>query len=213
MRHEYQAIVDAGFLVQLDDPWLAMRYMQEPDSSIAEVLKWGQLRVEVLNYALRDIPPDRIRYHTCYGINIGPRMSDLELRHFLDLVLSVRAGAYLLETQDTNMNGSYGSMCGFPKIRSLSRASLRIPAYWLNILSLLRSALCASPRSSEGSVSLPAPTAGSHQILGAYPRFTLRLFGQSLRRCNRVLELQAVSSGGSDEHIYSQLNCAEQLRK
>jgi 5-methyltetrahydropteroyltriglutamate--homocysteine methyltransferase len=97
MRHEYQAVVAAGFLVQLDDPWLAMRYMSDPDSSVADVLKWGRIRVDALNYALRDIPEDRIRYHTCYGINIGPRTSDLELKHFVDLVLSVRAGAYSFE--------------------------------------------------------------------------------------------------------------------
>jgi 5-methyltetrahydropteroyltriglutamate--homocysteine methyltransferase len=97
MRHEYQAVVDAGFLVQLDDPWLAMRYMMDPDGSVADVLKWGRVRVDALNYALRDIPMDRIRYHTCYGINMGPRTSDLELKHFVDLVLSVRAGAYSFE--------------------------------------------------------------------------------------------------------------------
>jgi 5-methyltetrahydropteroyltriglutamate--homocysteine methyltransferase len=97
MRHEYQAIVDAGFLVQLDDPWLAMRYMMDPDGSIADVLKWGRIRVDALNYALRDIPMDRIRYHTCYGINMGPRTSDLELKHFVDLVLSVHAGAFSFE--------------------------------------------------------------------------------------------------------------------
>jgi 5-methyltetrahydropteroyltriglutamate--homocysteine methyltransferase len=97
MREEYQAIVDAGFLVQLDDPWLAMHYMMDPDAEVADVLAWGALRVEALNHALRDIPPDRIRYHTCYGINIGPRTSDLELKHFVNLVLSIRAGAYSFE--------------------------------------------------------------------------------------------------------------------
>jgi len=97
MRHEYLAIVDAGFLVQLDDPWLAMRYMQDPDATIPDVLAWGRVRVDALNYALRDIPMDRVRYHTCYGINIGPRTSDLELKHFVDLVLSVRAGAFSFE--------------------------------------------------------------------------------------------------------------------
>jgi 5-methyltetrahydropteroyltriglutamate--homocysteine methyltransferase len=97
MRHEYKAIVDAGFLVQLDDPWIAMRYMIDPNSTVADVLAWGRIRVDALNYALRDIPMDRIRYHTCYGINMGPRTSDLELKHFVDLVLSVNASAFLFE--------------------------------------------------------------------------------------------------------------------
>jgi 5-methyltetrahydropteroyltriglutamate--homocysteine methyltransferase len=97
MRHEYLAVVDAGFLVQLDDPWLAMHYTLFPDATIADVLTWGRIRVDALNHALRDIPMDRIRYHTCYGINMGPRTSDLELKHFVDLVLSVRAGAFSFE--------------------------------------------------------------------------------------------------------------------
>jgi 5-methyltetrahydropteroyltriglutamate--homocysteine methyltransferase len=97
MHEEYQAIVDAGFLVQLDDPWLAMHYMMDPAAEVADVLAWGALRVEALNHALRGIPPERIRYHTCYGINMGPRTSDLELKHFVDLVLSVRAAAYSFE--------------------------------------------------------------------------------------------------------------------
>jgi 5-methyltetrahydropteroyltriglutamate--homocysteine methyltransferase len=97
MRHEYLEIVKAGFLIQLDDPWLAMRYMMDPDATVADVLTWGRIRVDALNYALRDIPIDRVRYHTCYGINMGPRTSDLELKHFVDLVLSVRAGALSFE--------------------------------------------------------------------------------------------------------------------
>jgi 5-methyltetrahydropteroyltriglutamate--homocysteine methyltransferase len=64
---------------------------------VADVIKWGQLRVDALNHALRDIPKDRIRYHTCYGINIGPRTSDLELKHFVDLVMSAKAGAFSFE--------------------------------------------------------------------------------------------------------------------
>ena len=97
MRHEYQAIVDTGFLLQLDDPFLAMHYMMNPNATVAEVVKWGRVRVDAMNHAVRDIPVDRIRYHTCYGINMGPRTSDLELKHFIDLVLSVRAGAFSFE--------------------------------------------------------------------------------------------------------------------
>jgi 5-methyltetrahydropteroyltriglutamate--homocysteine methyltransferase len=97
MRHEYLAVIDAGFLLQLDDPFLAMHYMLFPDATVADVVKWGQLRVEALNHAVRGIPADRIRYHTCYGINMGPRTSDLELKHFVNLVLSVHAGAFSFE--------------------------------------------------------------------------------------------------------------------
>ena len=97
MRHEYLAVIEAGFLLQLDDPFLAMHYMLDPNATVADVVKWGHLRVEALNHAIRGIPPEKIRYHTCYGINMGPRTSDLELKHFVDLVLSVRAGAFSFE--------------------------------------------------------------------------------------------------------------------
>lgn len=97
MRHEYKAIIDAGFLLQIDDPFLAMYYMMNPDATVADVVKWGRLRVDALNHGLKGLPADRIRYHTCYGINMGPRTSDLELKHFVDLVLSVHAGAFSFE--------------------------------------------------------------------------------------------------------------------
>jgi 5-methyltetrahydropteroyltriglutamate--homocysteine methyltransferase len=97
MHEEYKAIVDAGLLVQIDDPHLATHYVSRPDLSVAEVRRWAEVRVETLNHALRGLPRDRIRWHTCYGINIGPRVHDLELRHFVDIMLKIRAGAYSFE--------------------------------------------------------------------------------------------------------------------
>jgi len=97
MHEEYQAIVDAGFIVQIDDPHVATRYVVRPELGIAEVRKWAEVRVEAINHALRGIPRDRVRWHTCYGINIGPRVHDLELKHFVDIMLKVRAGALSFE--------------------------------------------------------------------------------------------------------------------
>ena len=71
MREEYEAIVKAGFQVQIDDPRLAMHYMLTPDESVEQARGWARRRVEVLNHALRNIPPERVRHHTCYGINHG----------------------------------------------------------------------------------------------------------------------------------------------
>src|SRR5439155_1259222 len=78
MHEEYKAIVDAGFLVQIDDPHLATHYVSRPELSVDQVRRWAEVRVEALNHALRGLPRDRIRWHTCYGINIGPRVHDLE---------------------------------------------------------------------------------------------------------------------------------------
>ena len=97
MREEYQAIVDAGFLVQIDDPRLVTYYIIHPEASIEDCRKWAELRIAALNHALRDIPQEKIRFHTCYGINMGPRIHDMELKAIVDLILKIRAGAYSFE--------------------------------------------------------------------------------------------------------------------
>ena len=97
LREEYRAIVAAGFMVQIDDPRLAMHYMLTPGESIEETRAWARRRIEALNHALRDVPPERVRHHTCYGINMGPRTSDLELKHLADLIVTIRAGYYSFE--------------------------------------------------------------------------------------------------------------------
>jgi 5-methyltetrahydropteroyltriglutamate--homocysteine methyltransferase len=97
MREEYKAIVDAGFLVQIDDPRLVTYYIMQPHASVADCRRWAEVRVEALNHALRDIPRDRVRFHTCYSINMGPRVHDMQLKDIVDVILRVRAGAYSFE--------------------------------------------------------------------------------------------------------------------
>jgi len=97
MREEYKAIVDAGFLLQIDDPALATYYILHPEASVEDCRKWAITRVDALNHAIRGIPEDKIRYHTCYSINFGPRVHDMELKHFVDIILRVQAGAYSFE--------------------------------------------------------------------------------------------------------------------
>jgi 5-methyltetrahydropteroyltriglutamate--homocysteine methyltransferase len=97
MREEYEAIVAAGFMVQIDDPRFAMHYMLTPDESIDQARAWARGRVEALNHALRNVPQERVRHHTCYGINMGPRTSDIELKHLADIIVTIRAGAYSFE--------------------------------------------------------------------------------------------------------------------
>ena len=97
LRVEYKAIVDAGFLLQIDNPRMATHYNRTPDASIEDCRRFIALRVEAVNHALRGIPEDRVRFHTCYSVNIAPRVHDLELKHFVDLMLEIRAGAYSIE--------------------------------------------------------------------------------------------------------------------
>lgn len=97
MREEYKAIVDAGFLLQIDDPFLVTYYIMRPELSIAECRKWAEVRVEALNTALAGIPEDRVRFHTCYSVNMGPRVHDMQLKDIIDIILKVRAGGYSFE--------------------------------------------------------------------------------------------------------------------
>ena len=97
MREEYKAIVDAGFLLQVDDPFLVTYYITRPDLSVADCRKWAELRVEALNAALVGIPAEKVRFHTCYSINMGPRVHDMQLKDIIDIILKVKAAGYTFE--------------------------------------------------------------------------------------------------------------------
>ena len=97
MREEYQAVVQAGFVLQVDDPRLITHWNRVPELSLQDNRKFMELRVEALNHALEGIPEERVRFHTCYSINVAPRVHDLEMKHYADLMLKVRAQAYSIE--------------------------------------------------------------------------------------------------------------------
>lgn len=98
MREEYKAIVDAGIVLQIDDPSLPDNWdMVDPEPPLEEFKKFERVRLEALNHALRGLPLDRIRYHICWGSWHGPHTTDIPLRDIVDLVLSVNAGAYSVE--------------------------------------------------------------------------------------------------------------------
>jgi 5-methyltetrahydropteroyltriglutamate--homocysteine methyltransferase len=98
MRAEYQAIVGAGLLLQLDDARAANTYdRMVPPATLKDYRNWVARHVEVLNDAIKDIPRDRIRYHVCWGSWPGPHVTDVPFKAIADLVLKVRAGAFSLE--------------------------------------------------------------------------------------------------------------------
>jgi len=98
IKHEYRAVVDAGFILQIDDPALPDTYdMIVPNPAIEEYRKFAAVRVEALNQALEGLPEDRVRYHICWGSWHGPHTHDLPLKHVIDLMLQVKAGAYSVE--------------------------------------------------------------------------------------------------------------------
>jgi 5-methyltetrahydropteroyltriglutamate--homocysteine methyltransferase len=107
MREEYRAIVDAGFLLQIDDPFLVTYYITKPDLSIAECRKWAELRVEALNHALEGIPSAKVRFHTCYSINMGPRIHDMQLKDIIDIILKVKAQGFTFEAANPRHEHEY----------------------------------------------------------------------------------------------------------
>jgi 5-methyltetrahydropteroyltriglutamate--homocysteine methyltransferase len=97
LHDEYRAIVDAGLVLQIDDPQFASHWAMHPEIDLAECRRWAATSVELLNHALAGIPADRVRYHTCYSINMGPRVHDIELKNLVDIMLGIEAGAYSFE--------------------------------------------------------------------------------------------------------------------
>ena len=98
MHEEYKAIVDAGFILQIDDPRIVVHYdLIDPAPTPEEFRKIAALRVEATNRAIGDLPADRIRYHLCWGSWHGPHTTDFPLSEIVSLVLQVRAGAYSIE--------------------------------------------------------------------------------------------------------------------
>ncbi len=98
MRTEYRMIIDAGFVLQLDDARAAVTYdRMVPPASFSDYRKWLALQVEVLNEAIAWLPTDRIRYHVCWGSWPGPHTSDVALKDIVDLILRMKVGAYVIE--------------------------------------------------------------------------------------------------------------------
>jgi 5-methyltetrahydropteroyltriglutamate--homocysteine methyltransferase len=98
MHTEYKMIVDAGFVLQLDDARAAVTYdRMVPPGSFADYRKWVAMHMEVLNHAIAGLPPERIRYHVCWGSWPGPHTTDVPLKDIVDLILSVKVGAYVIE--------------------------------------------------------------------------------------------------------------------
>jgi len=107
LHEEYRAIIDAGLVLQVDDPRLISQYTMAPEMDVAAWRRWAQARVEVINHSLRGLPTDMVRFHTCYSIDIGPRESDLELKDIADVMLGLNAGAYSFEAANPRHEHEY----------------------------------------------------------------------------------------------------------
>jgi len=106
MSKEYRAIADAGILVQIDDPFLPDIFY-EPALDDAQKKRRAQIYVEAVNAALKGIPTERVRFHTCYGINEGPRIYEAALSQIIDYVLKIDAGSYSFEAANPRHEHEY----------------------------------------------------------------------------------------------------------
>ncbi len=98
LREEYRAIVEAGLFVQIDDAFLPYMYdVAFADRPLEDYRKWAELRIAALNHALAGLPQERVRYHICWGSFATPHVADVEIKHIVDLILEVKAGAYCIE--------------------------------------------------------------------------------------------------------------------
>jgi 5-methyltetrahydropteroyltriglutamate--homocysteine methyltransferase len=106
MNKEYKAIVDAGLLVQVDDPFLADIFV-EPGLDDQQKRRRAEVYVEATNVALKGIPAERVRFHTCYGINEGPRLYEASLSEIISYVLKINAGSYSFEAANPRHEHEY----------------------------------------------------------------------------------------------------------
>jgi 5-methyltetrahydropteroyltriglutamate--homocysteine methyltransferase len=106
MRKEYRAITDAGLLLQVDDPFLADIFV-DPNLDRAQMQRRAELYVEATNAALEGIPSERVRFHTCYGINEGPRIFEASLAEVIEFVFKVNAGSYSFEAANPRHEHEY----------------------------------------------------------------------------------------------------------
>ncbi len=109
LRTEYEAIVDAGLILQIDDAWLPVAWDRSDMAALGldGYRDWCRVRIEALNHALSGIPEDRVRYHLCWGSWRGPHAFDIELKEIVDIMLSLNAGAYLIEAANARHEHEY----------------------------------------------------------------------------------------------------------
>ena len=107
LAQEYRAIVEAGFILQVDDAWVPASWDRNPEYDLDSYRRYAAMSIELLNHALAGLPADRIRYHLCWGSWHGPHRNDVPLADIADIMLRVNAGAYLIEAANSRHEHEY----------------------------------------------------------------------------------------------------------
>ena len=171
MREEYQAIIDAGLILQLDDPAIAENWDQiNPAPTVADYQRFTMVRVEALNHAIRGLPPERIRFHLCWGSWHGPHTTDIPMADIVNVMLAINAGAYSFEAANVRHEHEWQVWqdVELPDGKRSCPAWSATPPTWSSTPSWSPTASPGSPRAWAGRTWSPPPTAGS--AAGCIPR-------------------------------------------
>ncbi len=203
MKHEYKAIVDAGFILQLDDPALPDTYdMIVPTPTIAEYRKFAEVRIDALNHALQGLPEDRVRYHICWGSWHGPHTHDLPLKHLVDLMLKVKAGAYSVEAANPRHEHEWKVW----KDVKLPDGKILIPGVVSHASNVVEHPeLVADRIALYASLGGPRERDRGHRLRAWACACIRRSRGRSSRRCRRARRSLRNSSGGANSPAASRM--------
>ena len=197
LNEEYRAIVDAGFLLQVDDAHLPIMYERMvPPARFADYLAWADLRIEALNRALSGIPEDRVRYHLCWGSWNAPHTGDVPLKDIVHRLLRLRVGAYSIEAANVRHEHEWRlwETVKLPAHKVLIPGVISHATNVVEHPELVAERSFVSPRSSAARTSSPEPTA----VLPKVPTCsacTPRSCGRGSRPLSKVRDWPQTSSG------------------
>ena len=165
LREEYLAIVDAGFILQIDDPGLVDWWdMLKPALSVDDYRnKFARLRIDAINHALKGIPEDRVRYHLCWGSWHGPHTHDLPFEHIVGLMLQVKAQCYSFEAANVRHEHEW-KLWNDVKLPDGKMILPGVVSHSTNLVEhpeLVAERIMRLPARSAARMSSPAPTAAS----------------------------------------------------
>ena len=166
LAKEYKAIVDAGILVQIDDPFLSDIFV-EPGLTPAQMKRRAEIYVEATNAALKGIPPEKVRFHTCYGVNEGPRIYEAALADVIPYVFKINAGSYSFEAANPRHEHEYHL---FERVK-VPEGAVLCPGVITH---------------ASNIVEHPELIAGSRRKPSTRPRCITRWCGRSSRRCAKA---------------------------
>ena len=187
LAKEYRAITDAGILVQIDDPFLPDIFF-EPDLDRAQMKRRAEIYVEATNTALKGIPPEKVRFHTCYGINEGPRLYEAALSDIIEYVLKINAGSYSFEAANPRHEHEYHlfETVKLPEGKVLARAMITHASNIVEHPELIAERIVRFAKLVGRENVMAAQIAASHRKRCTGPKCIRPWCGRNSRQCAKA---------------------------